>query len=60
MCVGVGVWVGVDVGVGVGVGVGVCRWSSADIAKLHGISPDMVCAGSGSDDILGVLLQKKK
>jgi len=54
------VWVGVDVGVGVGVGVGVCRWSSADIAKLHGISPDMVCAGSGSDDILGVLLQKKK
>ena len=25
----------------------------ADIAKLHGITPDMVVAGSGSDDILG-------
>ena len=28
---------------------------SADIAKLHGITPDMVVAGSGSDDILGEL-----
>lgn len=29
----------------------------ADIAKLHGISPDMVVAGSGSDDILDIIMR---
>ena len=29
----------------------------AAIAKLHGISPDMVCAGSGSDDILDIIMR---
>ena len=36
-----------------GVTDGFFRGNSADIAKLHGISPEMVVAGSGSDDILG-------
>ena len=29
----------------------------AAIAKLHGVTPDMVCAGSGSDDILDILMR---
>jgi len=29
----------------------------ADIAKLHGITPDMVVAGSGSDDILDIIMR---